>query len=130
VIRRRLPSEETNVFGILAVYQAMLPLLRESSDARIVNVSSGVGSLRIVTVLQRLRIRPAPSRRGQRNRNPVLIEVRRWVGSMRGPMHFTDRWVCKPTVGRPVNLSSTRDFVRHDNRSYHRRFSHSQQKEC
>jgi NAD(P)-dependent dehydrogenase (short-subunit alcohol dehydrogenase family) len=27
------------------VYQAMLPLLRESSDARIVNVSSGVGSL-------------------------------------------------------------------------------------
>jgi NAD(P)-dependent dehydrogenase (short-subunit alcohol dehydrogenase family) len=38
---------ETNVFGVLAVYQAMLPLLRESSDARIVNVSSGVGSLTI-----------------------------------------------------------------------------------
>ena len=36
---------ETNVFGALAVYQAMLPLLREGSDARIVNVSSGVGSL-------------------------------------------------------------------------------------
>jgi NAD(P)-dependent dehydrogenase (short-subunit alcohol dehydrogenase family) len=36
---------ETNVFGVLAVYQAMLPLLRESSDARIVNVSSGVCSL-------------------------------------------------------------------------------------
>jgi len=36
---------ETNVFGVLVVYQAMLPLLRESSDARIVNVSSGVGSL-------------------------------------------------------------------------------------
>jgi NAD(P)-dependent dehydrogenase (short-subunit alcohol dehydrogenase family) len=36
---------ETNVFGVLAVYQAMLPLLRESSDARILNVSSGVGSL-------------------------------------------------------------------------------------
>ena len=36
---------ETNVFGALAVYQAMLPLLRLSSDARIVNVSSGVGSL-------------------------------------------------------------------------------------
>ncbi|MGH8127636.1 MAG: SDR family NAD(P)-dependent oxidoreductase [Gammaproteobacteria bacterium] len=35
----------TNVFGVLAVYQAMLPLLRESQDARIVNVSSGVGSL-------------------------------------------------------------------------------------
>jgi NAD(P)-dependent dehydrogenase (short-subunit alcohol dehydrogenase family) len=36
---------ETNVFGALAVYQAMLPLLRLSPDARIVNVSSGVGSL-------------------------------------------------------------------------------------
>jgi NAD(P)-dependent dehydrogenase (short-subunit alcohol dehydrogenase family) len=36
---------ETNVFGVLAVYQAMLPLLREVSQARIVNVSSGVGSL-------------------------------------------------------------------------------------
>jgi NAD(P)-dependent dehydrogenase (short-subunit alcohol dehydrogenase family) len=36
---------ETNVFGVLAVYQAMLPLLRETPGARIVNVSSGVGSL-------------------------------------------------------------------------------------
>ncbi len=36
---------ETNVFGVLAVYQAMLPLLRETPAARIVNVSSGVGSL-------------------------------------------------------------------------------------
>ncbi|GAA4686397.1 SDR family NAD(P)-dependent oxidoreductase [Frondihabitans cladoniiphilus] len=36
---------DVNVFGTLAVYQAMLPLLRESSDARIVNVSSGLGSL-------------------------------------------------------------------------------------
>lgn len=36
---------ETNVFGTLAVYQAMLPLLREAPAARIVNVSSGVGSL-------------------------------------------------------------------------------------
>jgi NAD(P)-dependent dehydrogenase (short-subunit alcohol dehydrogenase family) len=36
---------DVNVFGVLAVYQAMLPLLRESTAARIVNVSSGVGSL-------------------------------------------------------------------------------------
>jgi NAD(P)-dependent dehydrogenase (short-subunit alcohol dehydrogenase family) len=36
---------EINVFGVLAVYQGMLPLLRASSDARIVNVSSGVSSL-------------------------------------------------------------------------------------
>lgn len=38
---------ETNVFGVLAVYQAMLPLLRESPAANIVNVSSGVGSLTV-----------------------------------------------------------------------------------
>jgi NAD(P)-dependent dehydrogenase (short-subunit alcohol dehydrogenase family) len=36
---------ETNVYGVLAVTQAMLPLLREAPAARIVNVSSGVGSL-------------------------------------------------------------------------------------
>lgn len=36
---------ETNVFGVLAVYQAMLPLLRQAPAGRIVNVSSGVGSL-------------------------------------------------------------------------------------
>jgi NAD(P)-dependent dehydrogenase (short-subunit alcohol dehydrogenase family) len=36
---------ETNVFGVLAVTQAMLPLLCEAPAARIVNVSSGVGSL-------------------------------------------------------------------------------------
>jgi NAD(P)-dependent dehydrogenase (short-subunit alcohol dehydrogenase family) len=36
---------ETNVFGVLAVYQTMLPLLREAPAARIVNVSSGAGSL-------------------------------------------------------------------------------------
>lgn len=36
---------DTNVFGVLAVYQAMLPLLRAAPAARIVNVSSGVGSL-------------------------------------------------------------------------------------
>ena len=36
---------DVNVFGALSVYQAMLPLLRQSSDARIVNVTSGLGSL-------------------------------------------------------------------------------------
>jgi NAD(P)-dependent dehydrogenase (short-subunit alcohol dehydrogenase family) len=36
---------DTNVFGVLSVYQAMLPLLRATPGARIVNVSSGVGSL-------------------------------------------------------------------------------------
>lgn len=36
---------ETNVFGVLAVTQALLPLLREAPAGRIVNVSSEVGSL-------------------------------------------------------------------------------------
>lgn len=36
---------DTNVFGVLSVSQAMLPLLRKSSSACIVNVSSGAGSL-------------------------------------------------------------------------------------
>jgi NAD(P)-dependent dehydrogenase (short-subunit alcohol dehydrogenase family) len=36
---------ETNVLGVIAITQATLPLLRKSSAARIVNVSSGLGSL-------------------------------------------------------------------------------------
>jgi NAD(P)-dependent dehydrogenase (short-subunit alcohol dehydrogenase family) len=36
---------ETNVFGVIAVTQAMLPLLREAPAPRIVNVSSSAGSL-------------------------------------------------------------------------------------
>lgn len=36
---------ETNVFGVFAVTQALLPLLRNSEAARIVNLSSGLGSL-------------------------------------------------------------------------------------
>ncbi|HTI84193.1 MAG TPA: SDR family oxidoreductase [Acetobacteraceae bacterium] len=36
---------ETNFLGPLAVTQAMLPLLRKSAAGRIVNVSSGLGSL-------------------------------------------------------------------------------------
>lgn len=36
---------ETNVFAVVAVTQAMLPLLRAAPAARIVNVGSGAGSL-------------------------------------------------------------------------------------
>jgi NAD(P)-dependent dehydrogenase (short-subunit alcohol dehydrogenase family) len=36
---------DTNLFGPMAVTQAMLPLLRRSKHGRIVNVSSGLGSL-------------------------------------------------------------------------------------
>ncbi len=38
---------ETNVFGVIAVTQALLPLLREAPAARIVNVSSAAGSLTV-----------------------------------------------------------------------------------
>ena len=36
---------ETNVFGAFAVLQTMLPLLRNSEAGRVVNMSSGLGSL-------------------------------------------------------------------------------------
>ena len=36
---------ETNVFGMFSVIKAMLPLLRKSPAGRIVNLSSGLGSL-------------------------------------------------------------------------------------
>jgi len=36
---------ETNFFGVFAVTKAMLPLLRKSDRPRIVNMSSGLGSL-------------------------------------------------------------------------------------
>lgn len=36
---------DTNVFGVLAVYQAMIPILRATPGSRIINVSSAVGSL-------------------------------------------------------------------------------------
>ena len=40
---------ETNVFGVIAVTQAMLPLLRQAPAGRIVNVSSRVGSMTTIS---------------------------------------------------------------------------------
>ena len=40
---------DTNVFGVLAVYQAMVPILRDTPNSRIVNVSSGAGSLTLAS---------------------------------------------------------------------------------
>ncbi|MEV0156996.1 SDR family oxidoreductase [Micromonospora sp. NPDC050686] len=40
---------ETNVFGVVAVTNALLPLLLRASAARIVNVSSEVGSIAVMT---------------------------------------------------------------------------------
>ncbi|MFO0743155.1 MAG: SDR family oxidoreductase [Labilithrix sp.] len=67
MLARALPSNvplvevracfETNVFGVIAVTQALLPLLREAPVGRIVNVSSSVGSLAIQSDPARLPIR-------------------------------------------------------------------------
>ena len=43
---------ETNVFGLVAVTQAFLPLLRKAPAGRIVNVSSALGSLTSVSAPQ------------------------------------------------------------------------------
>lgn len=40
---------ETNVFGVIAVIQTLLPLLRAAPQGRIVNVSSTVGSLGLMS---------------------------------------------------------------------------------
>ncbi len=40
---------ETNFFGVIVVTDALLPSLRKSSGARIVNISSGVGSMNNMT---------------------------------------------------------------------------------
>jgi NAD(P)-dependent dehydrogenase (short-subunit alcohol dehydrogenase family) len=40
---------ETNVFGVITVTQVMLPLLRQSPAGRIVNLSSGLGSLTLAS---------------------------------------------------------------------------------
>ena len=40
---------DTNVFGVVRVTNAFLPLLRKSDNPVIVNVSSGLGSLGMVT---------------------------------------------------------------------------------
>ena len=40
---------DTNVFGVVAVTNAMLPLIRRADAGRIVNVSSGLGSLALTS---------------------------------------------------------------------------------
>ncbi len=44
-VARMAQVYETNVFGVVAVTNALLPLLRASTAGRIVNLSSGLGSL-------------------------------------------------------------------------------------
>ncbi|WP_345137080.1 SDR family oxidoreductase [Dactylosporangium darangshiense] len=46
ILRR---TYETNVFGVFAVIRAMLPLLYKADAGRIVNMSSGAGSLTLVS---------------------------------------------------------------------------------
>jgi NAD(P)-dependent dehydrogenase (short-subunit alcohol dehydrogenase family) len=40
---------QTNTFGVIRMVQACLPLLEKSSDARIINLSSGMGELNSLT---------------------------------------------------------------------------------
>jgi NAD(P)-dependent dehydrogenase (short-subunit alcohol dehydrogenase family) len=42
---------QTNTFGVIRMVQACLPLLEKSSDARIINVSSGMGELNSLTTM-------------------------------------------------------------------------------
>lgn len=44
-IEKLRETYDTNVFGVFAVTKAMLPLLKKSTAGRIVNISSGLGSL-------------------------------------------------------------------------------------
>ena len=46
---------DTNVFGVVAVTQAMLPLLRRSNAGRIVNMGSAMGSLTLTSDPENLR---------------------------------------------------------------------------
>lgn len=46
---------DTNVFGVVRVTQAMLPLLRRSETARIVNIGSAMGSLTLTSDPDNLR---------------------------------------------------------------------------
>ncbi|MQA96109.1 MAG: SDR family NAD(P)-dependent oxidoreductase [Streptosporangiales bacterium] len=45
---------ETNVFGVIAVINAMLPLLRRSDAGRIANVGSGLGTMDFLTHPERI----------------------------------------------------------------------------
>ncbi|WP_295817398.1 SDR family oxidoreductase [uncultured Deinococcus sp.] len=46
---------ETNVFGVVQVIQMLLPLLRATPNARIVNMGSGMGSLTLTSDAQNMR---------------------------------------------------------------------------
>jgi NAD(P)-dependent dehydrogenase (short-subunit alcohol dehydrogenase family) len=62
---------ETNVFGVVAVTNAMLPLLRRAPAARIVNVSTEIGSIGSITdpasPLYRMATVPYPSSKAALN---------------------------------------------------------------
>jgi len=63
---------DTNVLGVMRVTNAFVPLLAESENARIVNVTSGGGSLRRHPRLRLVRLahRPARLRPVQDRANP------------------------------------------------------------
>ena len=60
---------ETNVIGVIRVTNALLPLLRRSASPRIVNMSSGVGSLTRQTAPAATTPARSPSRTRRRRRS-------------------------------------------------------------
>ncbi|RDI47230.1 SDR family oxidoreductase [Nocardia mexicana] len=73
---------ETNVFGVVAVTNAMLPLLRGAEAARIVNVSSEVGSMTLTfdpdSPMWQLGAIPYPSSKSALNMITTLYAKELW----------------------------------------------------
>ena len=55
------PTIMTNFFGLLEVTRALLPLLKQSDDPRIVNVASQAGHLQILPSQQRKELFTSPT---------------------------------------------------------------------
>ena len=66
----------TNVFGVVAVTKAMVPLLRKSPAARIVNVSSGLGSITEVSDRNHMyfQVRNMPYQSSKAALNMITVE--------------------------------------------------------
>jgi NAD(P)-dependent dehydrogenase (short-subunit alcohol dehydrogenase family) len=121
---------ETNVFGVVAVTNAMLPLLRQAPAARIVNVSSEVGSIQATldrdgplwpmtsipypsskTALNMVTAQYAYVHQGQR-RKPRLLrhqpqQPQRVSGAPRRAPRRSSTWPRSPRTGRRAASMAT-----------------------
>ena len=98
---------ETNVFGVVAVTNAFLPALRRSAHPRIVNVSSGTGSLTWSTGPNpqfdypgpvRARVPPTAPQRPPSTRSPSSTRTRSPTTASRST---PSRPVCEPRISTP-----------------------------